>query len=118
MNLLTRPPRLAGPGPMVPAANALLALCAAVDPGDDAQAWCQRAFLQNVRPLLTALTPGSHRQREADLAVIMLNVLPACLHQGPPSTLDRYDSVHETVWALVGTRTAAEAANRIERGVL
>ncbi len=80
------------------------------------QAWCQRAFLQTVRPLLVALTPGS-MHREADLTVLLLETLPPCTHPGPVNSLDPYDGAHATVWALTGSRTADQAVHRIERGL-
>jgi hypothetical protein len=108
---------LTGPGPQVPVANALLALCASVDFGDDLEAWCQRDFLQTLRPLLVALTPGS-RGREADLAALMLEALPPCLHHGPENSLSPFDAAHATSYAMVGSRSPGEAAERIEKGVL
>ena len=81
-------------------------------PSDTTGEWCQRAFLQAVRPLLTTLTPGS-AQREADLATLMLSELLPCVHVGPA-----FDPAHEQIFALVGTRTPDDAARRIERGVL
>ncbi len=107
---------LTGPGPQVPAVNGLLALCAAVQPARNGQVWCQRAFLQQLRPLLVALTPGS-RPREADLAVLLLDALPPCTHPTPVNSLDPFDSAHAGVLALVGTRTPEQAAQHIQRGL-